>query len=241
MNIPTNIQDELNSLNSNLPADVNGMPYTVPNGYFEGLAASVMAKIKNADEVSASEEIAQLSTLLAGISRTVPFSVPDHYFSSNIESLPAFTSENEASLVLSFISKEMPYQVPPGYFDGLSHKVLDKVSDRGGARVVPMIKRKWMHIAAAAMVAGIITISGISYFNNNGTETVTKDPVAVELKKATTEELKTFITNTDATVNDNTTVQNTAEVKTLLNDVSDKELEAFLDQVPTEDDEFELN
>jgi hypothetical protein len=234
------IQDELNELNSGLPGNQQGLPYGVPEGYFEGLAASVMARIRESESApSAAEEIAQLSPLLAGLSRTVPYSVPAGYFSENIDLLPAFTSDTEESLVLSFIEKEMPYEVPRGYFASFPETVLEKLNR--SAKVVPMKRRRWMHVAAAAVVAGIIGLSGLAYFKSG---TTTPDaPVAIEIKKASTEELNAFVKTTDISLTDeSTTAHNTTDVKQLLKDVSDKELEAFLDQVPTDDEEeFDIN
>jgi hypothetical protein len=248
MSTRNTIQEELNELNSRLNPNSEKTPYSVPEGYFEGLAASVLAKVKGEVPVSASEEIAELSPLLAGISKKLPYSVPENYFSLNIEGLEAFTSETEESLVLSFIEKEMPYQVPAGYFANVPEQVLDKVSGRG-AKVVPLMKRKWMRLAVAAMITGAVAISGITYFNNRGGNNTTtgSDPVAVELKKVSTEELNEFISNTAVDLTDDkapVTAKNTSrktETKKMFADVSDKELDAFLSQVPTEDDEIDIN
>jgi hypothetical protein len=243
MNKRNTIQDELNELNSGLNPNSNDTPYSVPEGYFEGLASSVLAKIKGEMTVSASDEIAQLSPLLAGISRKLPYSVPENYFQSNIENLGAFTSESEDSLVLSFIEKEMPYQVPTGYFANLPEQVLEKVSDSSrSAKVVPMMKRKWMRLAVAAAVTGIMAISGFFYFNNRGSS-ATPDPVTA-VKKASTEELNEFIKSTVVNVTDDkapATAKNTTESKKIFNDVSDKELDAFLSQMPTDDDDIDIN
>jgi hypothetical protein len=242
MNNRNTIQDELNELNSGLNPNSNNTPYSVPEGYFEGLATSVLAKIRGEVLVSASEETAQLSPLLAGISRQLPYSIPDDYFQTNIEGLKAFTSEEE-SLVLSFIDKEMP----AGYFANVSEQIAEKISSRS-SKVVPMMKRKWMRLAVAAVFVGIITISGITYFNTRGSHSgPAGDPVTVELKKASNEELNAFLKTTVADVNDDksqVTAKNTSpktERKNLFNDVSDKELEAFLDQVPTDDDDVDIN
>src|SRR6059058_67269 len=104
------IKDELNELNSGLNPDSNGTPFSVPEGYFDGLATAVLAKIRGGQAVSSAEEMVELSPLLAGISRKLPYSVPNGFFQSNVEGLQGFTSENEASLVLSFIDKQMPYE-----------------------------------------------------------------------------------------------------------------------------------
>ena len=247
MNNRNTIQDELNELNSGLDSGLNNTPYSVPEGYFDGLATAVLAKIKGEQTVSASEEIAQLSPLLAGISKTLPYEVPEGFFQSNLDDVRAFTSEDEESLVLSFIDKEMPYEVPAGYFANLPSQMLEKLNQRG--KVVPM-KRRWMRLAVAAAFIGLVALSGILYFNNRGGQSTTTGngsvPVAVELKKVSTDELNDFIKNTTIDVNDDkapVTAKNHTSKKeagNLLDDVSDKELDAFLNQMPT-DAEVDIN
>jgi hypothetical protein len=237
MNDRNTTQDELNELNSGLTPPSGNNPYSVPEGYFEGLASSVLAKIKGEVSVSAADEIAQLSPLVAGISRHIPYSLPDNYFQSNIEGLHALTAEDEESLVLSFVSKEMPYEVPTGYFANLPEQVLEKVSAKQ-AKVVHLGARKWMRFAVAAMVTGVMAISGFFYFSNRGGTKTTSDPV-VAVKKASIQELDEFIKTT--AVNDGkaqVTAKNTApraDGKKIFADVSDKELNAFLDQMPADD------
>lgn len=236
------IQNELNELNSGLNPNSDSTPYSVPEGYFESLATSVLAKVKGEVLVSALEEIVQLSPLLSGISRKLPFAIPENYFQSNIENLGAFTSENEESLVLSFVEKEMPYEAPTGYFANLPEQILERVSD-SGAKVVPIVRRKWMRLAVAAVVTGIMAISGIVYFNRGGNGT-TNDP-AVAVKKASTQELNDFLKSTTVIdMNDMSKTTATApktERKKLFNDVSDKELQSFLNQLPTDDDDLDIN
>ena len=239
------IQNELNELNSSLSSELDSTTFSVPDGYFDGLANSILAKIKVEVAVSASEEIAGLSPLLAGISRKLPYSIPDNYFSLNTEGLQAFTSENEESLVLSFIDKEMPYEVPTGYFANVPEQVLQKVSNRGG-KVVAFRKRNWMRLAAAAVVTGILAISGIVYFNNRTTGNGTSNDPVMAVKKASTEELNDFIKTTALEATDgksSLTVLNKApktDAKKLFADVSDKELDDFLSQMPG-DDEIDIN
>jgi hypothetical protein len=93
------------------------------------------------------------------------------------------------------------------------------------------------------VVTGIIALSGIVYFNNRGDgQITTNDPVAA-VKKASTEELNDFIKTTVVDEKTQITVKNKApktEAKKLFADVSDKELDAFLDQIPA-DDEIDIN
>ena len=233
MNSRNTISADLKALDSQLSPGVNTNPYSVPDGYFEGLADRILARIKS-DDVSAEEEINSLSPLLAGLSRKMPFEVPADYFEETGGNLQAFTTEEE-SLVLSFISREMPYQVPAGYFAGLPDQVLEKINDNK-VKVVPLMRAKWMRLAAAAVMAGIITLSGIFYFNQDSTTPSGGDAIAKEVEKVSSEELNAFIkNNTGLTTTPEQKSAVTEEARALLDDVSDKELEAFLSNIPTEE------
>jgi len=249
----SDINEELKGLNSSLGNLESSNPYSVPDGYFEGLANAILAKVKPG--LSASEEIKLISPLLAGISKEIPYSVPENYFSSNIESLPAFYTEEE-SPVLAAIGKTMPFDVPIGYFANLEEAIVDKV-DKPKAKVVPLFARRWMRVAVAAAITGIITLAGYNYYSdrpdtqvaaNNIADSSQRQTAALhtekrvdsELKKVSTNELETFIKNVEVPKNE--TVKNSApkkeEVKQMLDDVTDKDLEAFLEQVPTADEEL---
>jgi hypothetical protein len=240
MNSPKNIQDELKDLNSSLPTNPEDSPYTVPQGYFDGLAASVMAKIKGLEQ-SAADEISSLSPLLAGISRAMPYSVPDNYFQTAMEELPFLTSEDPQSAILSLVERVTPYEVPLGYFANLPEQILEKVTDRK-ARVVSMGGRKWMRWAVAAMVTGIIGLSGVFYFNQKSKGLDANKPIAAQLKNVSTKELEEFIKTADVTANSSQTAQASfagqTEVKKMLKDVPDNELDAFLKQVPADDEDL---
>ena len=236
MNSRNHINDELRDLNSGLPQDPGGSPFSVPEGYFEGLASSILNRIHENQDLSARDELAVLSPLLAGISRHMPYSVPEGYFSTNLEVLPEVLGEEKESLVLSFVEKEMPYSVPKGYFEELSYEIGQRVAPK--AKVVALHKRKWMHVVAAALVAGIITLSGILYFQDSPSQE--SAPLAQQLKQVSTTELEEFIKNTNVTTGTKAS-QNSADVKRLLQDVSDQELEAFLDEIPTEEEEIAIN
>jgi hypothetical protein len=230
------LEEELRNLNSELPLNSNPHPYTVPEGYFEGLADSILAKVKGNQSVS--EEIAELSPLLASISRSMPYGVPDNYFEQNIENPPTVT--NEESLILSFISKEMPYKVPVGYFANFPETVLEKLT-QPKARVISIIRRKWMRMAAAAVVTGFLALTGYLYFGSKSDVSVNnpEEWVAKKIKNVSNQDLQEFINTTDDNVIHNATAQNKparTEIKSMLQDVSDKDLNAFLTQVPTDDE-----
>jgi hypothetical protein len=253
-----NIPDELRSLNSGLP-DPNSQqnPFSVPQGYFDGLAAFILSKVK-AHELSAAAELQQLSPFLAGLSKEMPYTLPAGYFEENMTNLP-FLTRKEESVVLAAIGKELPYTVSQGYFENLPEQVLEKVSPPK-AKVVPLFARKWMRAAVAAVVGGVILFGGYHLLNAPGDEETTanayrpadttatlvakneRPSVVQDIKKASNEELDAFIKSVPLnTVNiSKQTATNTdkKEVKELLKDVSVKEIDNFLEQLPATDEDL---
>jgi hypothetical protein len=239
MNNRNPIQEELKELGSQLPQDAVAMPISVPEGYFEGLADVVLARISMRSD--AASEIAEISPLLAGLSRSMPYSVPENFFSELGNTLPAFTAPEEESEILAAAGKDLPYSVPEGYFEGLPAQILASVKPQ--AKVVRMGVPRWAKMAVAASVAGIMAISGYWYLNSGG-NTAAGDPVASELKNVSTSAMEEFIKTTDVTLGSAATAQtqrSKSDVKKLLQDVSDKELDAFLEQVPVDDEDIVFN
>lgn len=240
----TTIQNELQELNSTLPAQKLPDVYAVPEGYFENFAQTVLQKIKGTAFVS--EELEGLSPLLAGLSRKMPFSVPEGYFNQISESIPAIAADESLPPILIKAGKSMPYKVPAGYFNELSSVILKKISTpKEKAKVISIGSRNWMRYAAAAMIAGVITISSIMYFG----KTKTIDPsvqsgewVAKQLKNVSNQELEEFINTAD--INATAIAQNekngNTEIQKLLKDVPDAELEKFLNELPM-DQEIGMN
>lgn len=236
------IQDELRDMNSELPHSGAPNPLSVPEGYFDGLASSILDRIKGGTAANPSEaaaETAALSPLLASLSRQMPYSLPEGYFGQTVSDLPLLVREEESSPVLQAIGREMPYAVPQGYFDDLAETVLRKAAP---AKVIPMVKRRWMRLAVAAAVTGIVALSGYFYLSGKDQVADPSSQVAQQLKNVSTKELEEFIKTTDITAVSNQTASvksnPDAEVKELLNGVSDTELDAFLNQVPGEDEDL---
>lgn len=215
-----NIQDELRGLGSSLPEAK--MPYEVPEGYFNGLADTILSRIKSSD-VSAKEELEGLSPLLSGISKAMPYSVPDNYFNKVTEDIPVLIND-ESSALLNYIDRVNPFEVPAGYFENFPARMLEKVTEKtSGAKVIPMVRRKWSRLAVAASIA-VLAVSGFFYFNHSSNSS--KDPIA-QIKKASNQDLYEFINTTDANLSNSATA-NTEDAKHLLKDVPDNELNSFL-------------
>jgi len=233
------ILNELNDIGSALGNYSPQNIYTVPNGYFEGLPTQVLNRIKALDATDAKEELEYLSPLLSNVSKEMPYSVPAGFFqnlSDNIlqkigEHSNHQTSEEEiASLspLLSSLKNENPYSVPAGYFESLETK-----PEKQGAKVVSITRRRWYRLAVAAAVIGIIAIGGLlfikpeidpnkkplAWINKNVNKKVSQDKLDEFVKLAEDETVNTVPEND---------VTNQAEIKELMKDVSEKEIEDFL-------------
>lgn len=256
MSSQKHIQDELRSLGSDLPVG-NNHPFSVPEGYFDGLAAAVLAKVKGTEN-TVQAELAELSPLLAGIPKQTPYSVPTSYFEENLVEA-SMVSNPEESEVLTAIGKLMPYQVPPGYFSSLPDELLEKVV-KPRAKVVPLFSRTWMRVATAAVIGGALFFGGYQLLNNSSSgistpptaqtpDTVNQQlasnnpsPIEKEMKQVSTKELEEFIETVQVdpakTANKSTREQGTKEVEDLLKDISVTEMESFLSSLPTADDDL---
>lgn len=232
------IQDELRELNSTLPFEKT-QPYSVPDGYFDNLATAVLTKIKTQE---ASEELSELSPLLASIPRRTPFTVPDNYFQQNTRKLSGIVAEDTVPDILATTDKKMPYQVPEGYFDTLPQQILAKVN-RPKAKVISLTRSRFMRYAAAAIITGAIALGSITYFNKKNTVDLTRQPhewIAKKLKNVSNQDLEEFIETTEPLTSQHTLAKNGTsgkEVRKLLQDIPTSELDAFLKSVPHDYDE----
>lgn len=240
MNSRTTIQEELKELNSQLPLEKGPELYSVPQGYFEGFADSVLQRIKAENAVSASEELENLAPFLAAIPKKLPFTVPEGYFSQSADDLSDLVKEENLPEFLQ-TGKKMPYTVPVGYFENLPELILRKVSPKEAKVISIGLHRKWMRYAVAAMVAGIIAVSGIFYFGNKPVDAATQphEWVAKKLKNVPDKELDEFINTADvnSTAIAKTETSDKTEVRKLLKDIPDEELDEFLNELSIDSDE----
>lgn len=244
MNSHNAIQEELKALNSALPP-VKKPVFSVPDGYFENFAVSVLSKIKENKAISVEDELADLSPLLAGLSKKMPLSVPENYFTSLANEIPVLIGNDPLPSILQEVCRKNPYTFPSGYFENLSTQILNKVTAAPGAKVVSIGRPRWMRMAAAAVVIGIIALGSILYFGNNGTIDPNQQPgtwIAKKLQDVSDKALEEFVNTADVTQNGTPakTPARAAEVRSLLKDVSNDELDDFLAELPNDDDELIL-
>lgn len=247
-----NILQELRELKSIL-ADTNFQyPYQAPAGYFDGLADEILNRVRALEASSASEELATLSPLLSSISKKMPHSVPAGYFDElgkKLEqTISTGTDETAQELenlspLLSQLKKKMTYTVPDGYFENLQPAITTENTGTG-AKVVSITRTKWFRYAAAALVIGFVATIGFFALNKNekiDPENKSFAWVKKNLKKVSTDEINKFVELANEETTDVAKNDGKDEVNNLLKDVSDKEIQEFLNDTQlaesgTEDD-----
>jgi len=220
--------------------------YSVPEEYFDGLAGKILNRIKAQETNSAKEELELLSPLLGQLGKKNPFTSPEGYFNDFSENIVAgvkaidFVNEELENLspLMAGLKSRQVYEVPDGYFDTSATAILDKIKKQPAAKVVSIgFGKKIMRYAAAAVVAGIVVAAGYI---------ISSKPAAIEntlankvnnwdsanVAKIPDQEIESFLnTNTIslADVSDDNSV-NENDLKDLLADISDEELQQYLEQ-----------
>ena len=245
---------ELQELDSTLAGLPSQNIYAVPEGYFEGFAAQVISHIKSLENDDSKSESAILSPFFEQISKIPPYSVPAGYFDGLEEKLMTAIRHHEdyqtadeelssLSPLLSGIGKQNPYTVPQGYFENFENNINLKPAG-STAKTVSMVNRKWFRYAAAAIVAGIITITGIQFLNNNS-GSISNPTAWVEknMNKVSTDDINNFMKITDEGLSEqnNLATSPKTEIKDLMEDVSDKDIQDFLNKTLAGNDEADAD
>ena len=243
-----NILQELNELKSNLGAIDSKKLYSVPVGYFDELASQVLNRIKAIEAATSKEELNYLSPTLNNFTRQLPFSVPQGYFEALNENLIQNVIKNnlaqtpkeeleKLSPLLSSLNKEMPFAVPKGYFEGLSSPT-NPNKNKQATKIFSITNRKWFRYAAAAVVIGIVTLTGFLLLGDEkepGVKALAK--LSRDIKKMDETQKDNLMDFVDAGMSGQETAQanpaTNSEVKKLLQGISEEELTDFQEQ--TED------
>ena len=214
--------------------------YAVPAGYFEGLADQILDRIKALEASNAKDELSYLSPFLSNISKEMPYSVPAGFFQDLSEDVLKKISEHKdhqtskeeietLSPLLSSLKNKNPYSIPAGYFEKLETGVEKKET-----KVISITKRRWYRLAVAAAIIGIVAISGLVIFRTKQVDP-NKNPQAwIEKnvdKKVSKNKLDEFVKLAEGELINVTYEKDDvklADIKELMKDVPEKEIEAFL-------------
>jgi hypothetical protein len=234
--------------------------FSVPEGYFDNLASQVLGRIKAGSVSNdflgndflgndflgndllgegAAEELARLSPIVSRISRENPYRLPEGYFA-------------EVSPILSVLKDKTTYLVPEGYFDYLPAAATEKaIRERAGAKVVAIgskgksVKSHWWKYAGIAAAACLILVFSWPQLHTSMTRTDGGQQLApVDLAQNTSEGLHKVsdqeildymddhnsilaepVSNNTATLD-----MNDSDIKTLLGDVPDGELQQYMEE-----------
>ncbi len=232
-------------------------PYSTPAGYFNNLPEQILKRIKAAESDDSTDELATLSPLLSKISKQVPYAVPAGYFDTLEKKLAQIitgdkdqtaTEELDSiSPLLSGLKKKTTYTIPTGYFENLQPAIAKENLIRE-TKVISITSHKWFRYAAAALVIGFVATIGLLLLNkSNGIDPTDKSYAWVQknMKKVSTDDINEFVELASAGTTDVSKTGAKDEINNLLKDVSDKEIQDFLNDtqaVESEtDDDLILN
>lgn len=236
--------DELALLSPFLTTVSTILPYQLPSGYFEQLSPLELIK---ADHPL--EELNELSGLLAAAGKQMPYQLPEGYFNETSEALAA-AGADQHSTVLAGIAKTNPYTLPETYFDSFPSTIQARLQP-AKARVVSVTRRTWFRMAAAAVIAGCIAIGALQLWSDSSAEPTTDESkvfasVTPQINKISDKQLEEFVQVTGATKAAEPAPATTAapagktpDLNTLLQNISDTKLKAFLDETGGDEDEEE--
>ena len=231
--------------------------YQAPAGYFEGLADEILKRVKALESATAKEELANLSPLLSTISKEMPHSFPAGYFDTLGKKLEQTISTNtdqtareeleNLSPLLGGLKKRKTYTVPEGYFENLQPS-MGLENSGSPTKVIPITRYKWFRYAAAAVVIGFVATMGFLVLNkkeNIDPESKSYAWVKKNLKKVSTDEINEFVELANEGTTDVVKIDAKDEITNLLKDVSDKEIQDFLNDTQSAesgtDDDLILN
>ena len=245
-----NILQELKELKSILANMTPQNTYTVPTGYFDGLADQVLARIKAIEATTAVEELDYLSPMLNKISKQMPYVAPTGYFDGLPAKIMQFVKESSdyqtakeeleiVSPLLSSLKKEMPYTVPQGYFETLPtgrQALTEKISteeNKPATKIISISHRRWFRYAAAAVVTGVIVMAGFLVLGKEKADPNTNPHAWVKksIKKVSTDKLDEFIQLVDEVKpvdNQVASSDKAKEIKELIKDIPETEIQSLL-------------
>jgi hypothetical protein len=212
--------------------------FQVPDGYFDGFAEQVLARIKGgtAGESGATAGKAgadELPPIFSRISRVTPYQVPEGYW-------------GELSPLLVVAHDRSTYRVPEGYFAGLPEQIIEKVANPvTAARVIPMERVEtgkvlkghwWQYSSVAAIAACLLLIFSWPEAGNKKVEGAMTPDVTQALQKVSDQEMQAYLDDqhtllTDPVNNSTATLDmNEGEVKSLLGEASDNDLQQYMEE-----------
>ncbi|GAB3413912.1 hypothetical protein [Niabella aquatica] len=160
-----------------------------------------------------------------------PYKIPENYFERFSERLLKRTRDGieniNEGVLLKGISKEPVFQVPEGYFQELEKIITGKITGVPAARVFSL--KKWYKIAAAAVVAVLVTWGTIEYSGRKDAAADASISIAT-VESLSSLELKDFAEEASKSSFYNENKKNIVDNDQLFMEISNQELHSFLNE-----------
>ncbi len=224
------ILQELQEITPAVATISNRNVYSVPPGYFDGLAGEVLAMIH-----------------MESLPVSMPYSVPQGYFNSFadtvmqkilMQSNPAEHSETyqeleEIAPLLNTINKGNIYSVPENYFKQFSVNInISQPQVKAKVVSINRNKAKWITYLAAACVTGILAIGAFWFKNSTQTQ---PPPVNVEkgIAGLSDDEINNYLNEHPSSGTEVTPAvieQEVPDVQPIIKNLSTEEIQQYLDE-----------
>ena len=227
MNDGEHTRQELKDLSPLLAGISNKMLNEIPEGYFIGLSESIISKIhQKTDRIPATD---------------IPFSIPGGYFedlpqnilekirTGNLSNSEINANDELMGIapLLATVSKKNVYTVDENYFAKKDWNIF-RQEEKASAKIITF--PRWTHYLVAASVFVIIAISAVFYVGNNNLPPESGNSFAIELKKLPDSVISNYLDSTTVySIGVNTPVNQQIDVNTLLYNISDQQIENYLD------------
>lgn len=245
--LPNNLMAHIATLN---PNEVNTSftktkyvtPYKVPATYFDELAGNILKRIQLQEATPQNGESEEaLSSLLIQLKKTVPFKLPERYFDefpsdfvAGVNAVEYVNQELEAHApIITDLKIKNAYQVPDGYFDNLDQRLLYTVkSQRKTKGILINFNKRVLRYSMAALIAGVVSVAAWMFFQNK--PAVNTGGELANMEKISNDEMMAYLDSTTDVPGDNSGnaffTMKEDDVKELLTDLPDEELQQYLDQ-----------
>jgi hypothetical protein len=229
--------------------------FQVPDGYFDGFAAQVLARIRSGN---VSED--ELPPIFRQIGRVTPYQVPEGYWGelspllAVLRDKPAYALPegyfDELSPVLTVAHNRSTYRVHQGYFAELPGQILEKVAEPvttavtaavttavTAARVIPMERAEtgkvlkgnwWKYSSVASIAACLLLIFSWPQGDHQVTSHATAD-ILPALQKVSDQEMQAYLDD------QRTLLADPINNSTATLDVNEGDVKSFLGDVSDND------
>ncbi len=220
-------RQELKGISPLLAGISNNMLNEIPDGYFNDLSERILAKIL--------ENPVYLPAI------QLPFSAPVGYFESlphtilkkikagnaGAEEMNRSEELDEIAPILAFVSKRNVYSVDENYFDKWKWDFVSS-KEKSPAKIISF--PQWAQYLVAASVFVIIAISAVFYVGNKSLPAQAGNSFAEEVQKLPDSAITDYLQSAPVySIGVNTPVNQQLDVNSLLYNISDQQIEEYLD------------